>query len=68
MSALPSKADMGGGTRDVRFGPKADMGLLRLGYAHHPIRLNLLSLHSLFFEAWLPAKLFKQNIRALILK
>ena len=26
MSALPSKADMCGATRDVRFGPKADIG------------------------------------------
>ena len=25
MSALPPKADMGGATRDVRFGPKADI-------------------------------------------
>ena len=27
MSALPLKADMCGATRDVRFGPKADIGL-----------------------------------------
>jgi hypothetical protein len=27
MSALPPKADMCGATRDVRFGPKADIGL-----------------------------------------
>ena len=26
MSALPPKADMCGATRDVRFGPKADIG------------------------------------------
>jgi hypothetical protein len=29
MSALPSKADMCGTTRDVRFGPKADIALER---------------------------------------
>jgi len=28
MSALPPKADMCGATRDVRFGPKADIGCL----------------------------------------
>src|SRR5262249_1822190 len=28
MSALPPKADMCGATRDVRFGPKADIGTL----------------------------------------
>jgi len=28
MPALPSKADMCGATRDVRFGPRADMGYL----------------------------------------
>jgi len=27
MSALPPKADMCGATRDVRFGPKADISL-----------------------------------------
>ena len=29
MSALPPKADMCGAARDVRFGPKADMRLIR---------------------------------------
>jgi hypothetical protein len=29
MSPLPPKADMCGATRDVRFGPKADMTALR---------------------------------------
>jgi len=28
MSALPLKADMCGATRDVRFGPKADIALV----------------------------------------
>ena len=28
MSALPPKADMCGATRDVRFGPEADIGQL----------------------------------------
>jgi hypothetical protein len=28
LSALPPKADVCGATRDVRFGPKADIGLL----------------------------------------
>src|SRR5262245_17568961 len=30
MSALPPRADMCGATRDVRFGPKADMDLFRI--------------------------------------
>jgi hypothetical protein len=29
MSALPLKADMFGATRDVRYGPKADINLVR---------------------------------------
>jgi len=29
MSALPPKADMCGANRDVRFGPKADIGFIR---------------------------------------
>src|SRR5262249_6203555 len=33
MSALPPKADMCGATRDVRFGPKADMWLKSNGHS-----------------------------------
>jgi hypothetical protein len=29
MSALPPEADMGGATNDVRYGPKADMVIIR---------------------------------------
>ena len=38
MSALPSKADMCGAAWDVRFGPKADMGLCRSERAYSGAR------------------------------
>jgi hypothetical protein len=34
MSALPPKADMCGATRDVRFGPKADILIIRSLHQH----------------------------------
>jgi|GEM_PF-2808958 hypothetical protein len=47
MSALPPKADMCGAIRDVRFGPKADMG--------HPILMGGVN-HFYFFILLRPPK------------
>jgi hypothetical protein len=40
MSALPPKADMCGATRDVRFGPKADISSLVNSASHSPCSRN----------------------------
>jgi hypothetical protein len=38
MSALPPKADMCGATRDVRFGPEADIGVFAFLLADHFVK------------------------------
>jgi hypothetical protein len=43
MSALPPKADMCGATRDVRFGPKADLWLFITPTKWHVVVPNLTS-------------------------
>jgi hypothetical protein len=40
MSALPPKADMCGAARDVRYGPKADMGNRKKARSERPFRVT----------------------------